>query len=168
MIRAVRWWLASLVLGKKEWVRLRDVLVADRDKSMRGAAAGWVAETRFLAWHIVNIERRYRQAREHMGGDSELLMSSIDDAMRYVSEELMPRLDEFTRAAARAVPACELCGGAGRVDAGGTPDIACPQCSPNAAPAPGPCGDLECHVLHADPANPIHPPFYTDSRNRDG
>lgn len=31
-------------------------------------------------------------------------------------------------------------------------------------PEPGPCGDPECHVLHADPANPIHPPFYVDSR----
>lgn len=29
---------------------------------------------------------------------------------------------------------------------------------------PGACGDPECHVLHADPANPIHPPFYKDSR----
>lgn len=29
---------------------------------------------------------------------------------------------------------------------------------------PGACGDPQCHVLHADPANPIHPPFYTDSR----
>lgn len=32
------------------------------------------------------------------------------------------------------------------------------------APESGPCGDPECHVLHADPANPIHPPWYVDSR----
>lgn len=31
-------------------------------------------------------------------------------------------------------------------------------------PEPGACGDPECHVLHADPANPIHPPWYRDSR----
>jgi hypothetical protein len=28
----------------------------------------------------------------------------------------------------------------------------------------GACGDPECHVLHADPSNPIHPPWYVDSR----
>lgn len=32
---------------------------------------------------------------------------------------------------------------------------------------PGPCGDPECPVLHADPANPIHPPSYKDSRSCD-
>ncbi len=31
-------------------------------------------------------------------------------------------------------------------------------------PEPGPCGDPECNVLHDDPANPIHPPWYVDSR----
>lgn len=31
---------------------------------------------------------------------------------------------------------------------------------------PGACGDPECHVLHADPANPIHPP--EDWRMMDG
>lgn len=31
-------------------------------------------------------------------------------------------------------------------------------------PEPGACGDPECHVLHADPLNPIHPPDYVDSR----
>lgn len=31
-------------------------------------------------------------------------------------------------------------------------------------PEPGACGDPECYVLHADPANPIHPPWYVDSR----
>ena len=36
--------------------------------------------------------------------------------------------------------------------------------SPNAHSEPGSCGDPECHVLHADPSNPIHPPFYVDSR----
>lgn len=36
----------------------------------------------------------------------------------------------------------------------------------NPAPSvePGACGDPECHVLHTDPSNPIHPPFYRDSR----
>lgn len=29
---------------------------------------------------------------------------------------------------------------------------------------PGSCGDPECPVLHDDPANPIHPPWYVDSR----
>lgn len=29
--------------------------------------------------------------------------------------------------------------------------------------AAGPCGDPACHVLHNDPANPIHPPFYEPS-----
>lgn len=28
------------------------------------------------------------------------------------------------------------------------------------APEPGACGDPDCHVLHADPANPIHPPWW--------
>lgn len=28
----------------------------------------------------------------------------------------------------------------------------------------GSCGDPECHVLHDDPQNPIHPPWYKDSR----
>jgi hypothetical protein len=27
-------------------------------------------------------------------------------------------------------------------------------------PKPGACADPSCPVLHADPANPIHPPFY--------
>ena len=31
-------------------------------------------------------------------------------------------------------------------------------------PVPGACGDPECHVLHADRVNPIHPPDYVDSR----
>lgn len=31
-------------------------------------------------------------------------------------------------------------------------------------PEPGACGDPACHVLHADPSNPIHPPWYVDSR----
>lgn len=31
-------------------------------------------------------------------------------------------------------------------------------------PMPGPCGDPECQVLHADPEEPIHPPWYVDSR----
>lgn len=34
------------------------------------------------------------------------------------------------------------------------------------ASEPGSCGDPECHVLHDDPSNPIHPPFYVDSRSR--
>ena len=28
------------------------------------------------------------------------------------------------------------------------------------SPEPGACADPSCPVLHADPANPIHPPFY--------
>lgn len=28
----------------------------------------------------------------------------------------------------------------------------------------GPCGDPACPVLHADPAHPVHPPDYVDSR----
>jgi len=32
------------------------------------------------------------------------------------------------------------------------------------APEPGACGDPKCYVLHDDPANPIHPPWYVDSR----
>lgn len=31
-------------------------------------------------------------------------------------------------------------------------------------PTPGACGDPECHVLHDDPAKPVHPPWYVDSR----
>jgi hypothetical protein len=30
-------------------------------------------------------------------------------------------------------------------------------------PEPGACSDPECPVLHADPANPIHPPSYVPS-----
>jgi sugar (pentulose or hexulose) kinase len=30
--------------------------------------------------------------------------------------------------------------------------------------AAGACGDPKCYVLHGDPANPIHPPWYVDSR----
>lgn len=33
-----------------------------------------------------------------------------------------------------------------------------------ARPEVGACGDPECYVLHSDRANPIHPPFYVDSR----
>lgn len=36
-----------------------------------------------------------------------------------------------------------------------------PKKQPEATPEPGACGDPDCHVLHADPANPIHPPWYT-------
>lgn len=32
-------------------------------------------------------------------------------------------------------------------------------------PEPGACADPACPVLHADPANPIHPPGYVDSRS---
>lgn len=37
----------------------------------------------------------------------------------------------------------------------------------NRTPEPGACGDPECYVLHADPNNPIHPPFYVDSRTEE-
>lgn len=44
----------------------------------------WKAEASGLAYMICEIHDRYLQAKQHLGGDSELLASSIFNAFKWV------------------------------------------------------------------------------------
>lgn len=44
----------------------------------------WKAEASGLAYMICQIHDRYLQAKQHLGGDSELLASSIHSAYKWV------------------------------------------------------------------------------------
>lgn len=57
------------------------------------SARKWKAEAGGLAWMIIDISTRYVEAKESMGGDSELLCSSITQSARYVTEGLRPRYE---------------------------------------------------------------------------
>lgn len=48
----------------------------------------WETECRGLGYMILSIHSRYLQAHEHMGGDSELLRSSITRSYEYVDGPL--------------------------------------------------------------------------------
>jgi hypothetical protein len=48
----------------------------------------WRAEALGLAWMILNIDRNYQQAVQHLGGNSELLQSAVHQAASYVTGPL--------------------------------------------------------------------------------
>lgn len=52
----------------------------------------WKAECSGLGGMLLKIDERYKQAREQMGGDSELLWSSITTYKRYVNDILRKKL----------------------------------------------------------------------------
>lgn len=54
------------------------------DLNAESEAHDWKAEASGLAYMICQIHDRYLQAKEHLGGDSELLASSIFEAFKWV------------------------------------------------------------------------------------
>ena len=53
----------------------------------------WEAEVRGLGYMILTIAQRYEESKE-VGGDSELLMSSIMQAKEYVNGPLREKLSD--------------------------------------------------------------------------
>lgn len=73
-------------------------------------AVDWRAEARGLGYMIRQIAQRYRQAKNDLGGDSELLASSILQSDAYVDGPLREMLGEQT-----ATVSCDRCGGHGHI-----------------------------------------------------
>ena len=65
-----------------------------------GSEHNWKGEAAALAVGILQIADRYEQAVEHMGGDSELLRSSVRTWAKYVNETVTSKFDDCP---------CEVC-----------------------------------------------------------